>query len=99
MDRMVVRGRGERCVADLRLQNRRLADEHTRPTPPQGRGPPDPGDSLERALGRRHRGSLPLGLAGGRPLYEGVGFVAVTERRVWVLGGDDAASIAIGQVR
>jgi hypothetical protein len=23
----------------------------------------------------------------GRPLYEGVGFVAVTERRVWVLGG------------
>jgi hypothetical protein len=35
----------------------------------------------------------------GRPLYEGVGFVAVTERRVWVLGGDDAASIAIGQVR
>ena len=35
----------------------------------------------------------------GRPLYEDVGFVAVAERRVWVLGGDEAASAAIGQPR
>jgi GNAT superfamily N-acetyltransferase len=35
----------------------------------------------------------------GRPLYEGVGFSAVAERRVWVLGGDEAGSAAIGQPR
>lgn len=33
----------------------------------------------------------------GRPLYEGAGFAAVAERQVWVLGGDEAASLAIGQ--
>lgn len=35
----------------------------------------------------------------GRALYEGVGFAAVAERRVWVLRGDEAASAAIGQPR
>jgi hypothetical protein len=35
----------------------------------------------------------------GRPLYERVGFTVVAERRVWVLGGDEAASIAVGQSR
>jgi GNAT superfamily N-acetyltransferase len=35
----------------------------------------------------------------GRPLYERVGFVAVAERHVWVLGGDEAGSAAIGQPR
>ena len=34
----------------------------------------------------------------GRPLYEGVGFTAVAERRVWVLGGSEEGSAAIGQV-
>jgi hypothetical protein len=34
----------------------------------------------------------------GRPLYEGIGFAAVDEREVWVLGGDEAGSSAIGQV-
>ena len=33
----------------------------------------------------------------GRPLYERVGFTAVAERRVLVLGGDEAASAAVGQ--
>ena len=33
----------------------------------------------------------------GRPLYERAGFRAVAERHVWVLGGDKAASIAVGQ--
>ena len=32
----------------------------------------------------------------GRPLYERVGFTVVDERRVWVLGGDEAANVAIG---
>jgi GNAT superfamily N-acetyltransferase len=32
----------------------------------------------------------------GRPLYERVGFTVVDERRVWVLGGDEAANLAIG---
>jgi hypothetical protein len=35
----------------------------------------------------------------GRPLYEKAGFAAVAERRVWVLGGSEAGSAAIGQVR
>ena len=35
----------------------------------------------------------------GRPLYERVGFAVVAERRIWVLGGDDAASTAVGQPR
>ena len=35
----------------------------------------------------------------GRPLYERSGFTTVTERHVWVLGGDEAASIAVGQPR
>jgi hypothetical protein len=35
----------------------------------------------------------------GRPLYERVGFAALAERRVWVRGGDEAASIAVGQTR
>jgi Acetyltransferase (GNAT) domain len=33
----------------------------------------------------------------GRLLYERAGFRVVAERRVWVLGGDEAASIAVGQ--
>jgi GNAT superfamily N-acetyltransferase len=33
----------------------------------------------------------------GRPLYERVGFRVVDERRVWVLGGDEAGGLAIGQ--
>ena len=32
----------------------------------------------------------------GRPLYERVGFTVVDERRVWVLGGDEAGNLAIG---
>jgi predicted GNAT family acetyltransferase len=32
----------------------------------------------------------------GRLLYERVGFTVVDERRVWVLGGDEAANLALG---
>ena len=35
----------------------------------------------------------------GRPLYERVGFQVVAERRVLVLGGDEAASVAVGHRR
>jgi hypothetical protein len=35
----------------------------------------------------------------GRPLYERIGFQVVEERRVLVRGGDEAASIAVGQPR
>jgi hypothetical protein len=44
-------------------------------------------------------GALLWASCAGRSLYERLGFEAVAERRIWVLGGDDAGSLAVGQPR
>lgn len=45
------------------------------------------------------RGAFLWASPSGRPLYERSGFAGVAERQICVLGGDEAASIAVGQPR
>ena len=70
-------------------------------TPPRHRRRGAAGEALEAALNElwndETEGAFLWASPAGRPLYERAGFRVVAERRVWVLGGDEAASIAVGQ--